>query len=258
MKPELVAILFGRKGSTGFPGKNWLPILGRPALHYPLLAAQHSRFVTRTFVSTDDPRLVELSAPFGAEHIDRPPELCTAEALIEDAIQHAYHEVTRRIGHSPQYVLILMCNACNIVSASVDQGVELLEARADLDSAVTVTRYNMFTPLRARRLAEDGTLQPFVRFEDLGDVEKFNCDRASAGDAYFADGGATVVRGHFLADVKKNLLPFRWMGDRIGSILHEPGGGDIDDPWQVAAMEVWLRRYGFSETATPYDGQARG
>ncbi len=152
-------------------------------------------------------------------------------------------------------MVITMCNACNIVSESIDRGVELLKSRPDFDSAITVCRYNMFTPLRARRLSEDGSLQPFVPLEALGDVKKLTCDRASTGDVYFADGGATVVRGHCLEDIRNNLLPFRWMGKRIHPIIQEPGGGDIDDPWQVAAMEVWLRRQGFSEGSTPYDNK---
>ena len=33
------AIIIGRGGSTGLPGKNTMKILGRPLMHYPILAA---------------------------------------------------------------------------------------------------------------------------------------------------------------------------------------------------------------------------
>ena len=36
----IAALLLGRKGSTGLPGKNLRPVLGRPLVTYPLLAAQ--------------------------------------------------------------------------------------------------------------------------------------------------------------------------------------------------------------------------
>jgi hypothetical protein len=29
-------------------------------------------------------------------------------------------------------------------------------------------------------------------------------------------------------------------------------GFDIDDEWQIATMEYWLEKHGFSDTETPY------
>ena len=42
----VVALMIGRAGSTGFPGKNIMPVLGRPLAAYPLMAARASRYVT--------------------------------------------------------------------------------------------------------------------------------------------------------------------------------------------------------------------
>jgi CMP-N-acetylneuraminic acid synthetase len=39
----VVALMIGRGGSTGFPGKNLYPVLGRPLMAYPLMAAAASR-----------------------------------------------------------------------------------------------------------------------------------------------------------------------------------------------------------------------
>ena len=44
---SVAALLLGRKGSTGLPGKNLRPVLGRPLVAYPLLAAQASGHVDR-------------------------------------------------------------------------------------------------------------------------------------------------------------------------------------------------------------------
>ena len=43
----IAAILFGRKGSLGFPGKNLYPVLDRPLCLYPLLAAVNSKKLTK-------------------------------------------------------------------------------------------------------------------------------------------------------------------------------------------------------------------
>jgi CMP-N-acetylneuraminic acid synthetase len=34
------ALLIGREGSSGFPGKNVYPVLGHPLVAYPLMAAR--------------------------------------------------------------------------------------------------------------------------------------------------------------------------------------------------------------------------
>jgi len=49
----IIAILIGRDGSVGIPKKNVYPILNRPLMSYPLLAAQNSKFVDEVYVSTD-------------------------------------------------------------------------------------------------------------------------------------------------------------------------------------------------------------
>lgn len=256
MTPRTVAILLGRKGSQGLPGKNTRMILGRPAAEYPLLAACRSAAVERTIVSTDDERILDIATSYGATSVHRPPELSTSEALLEDAIADAYARIATLLGGDIPHVVILLANAPNILAKTIDEGVAVLEASPAFDSAITACRYNMFHPMRARRIAADGSLQPCVPFDLVGQSDVMNCDRGSGGDAYFADGGMTVVRGRCLRDVKSNLLPFRWMGRRIAPILQPAGGSDVDELWQVPAIEQWLRQQGFTEAVTPYDGAA--
>ena len=51
---DCVAIVLGRKGSKGLPGKNTMEICGRPISHYPMLAASNSKYISDIFLSTDD------------------------------------------------------------------------------------------------------------------------------------------------------------------------------------------------------------
>ena len=50
------ALMIGRAGSTGYPGKNVTPVLGRPLCAYPLMAARASRNVDGLFVSNPTPQ----------------------------------------------------------------------------------------------------------------------------------------------------------------------------------------------------------
>ena len=230
----VAALLLGRGGSTGLPGKNTRPILGRPLMAYPLLAAQASRHISRIYCSTDSDEIRDIAHAHGAEHIERPPELCTPEALGEDAFKHGYEVIRDRLveeGEELEMLVLLFANAATISGELIDQGVETLRADPSMDSAVTVSQYNMWSPLRARKLEDDGTLQPFVPFETFGDPATLNCDRDSQGDVLFADMGVSIVRPHCLEHMEEGLLPQKWMGQRIAPI---PSWGGLRRRLRVA------------------------
>ena len=57
----IIALLLGREGSEGFPGKNLYPVLGRPLMEYPLLAAIESASVDEVYVSTDSKKIKDIA-----------------------------------------------------------------------------------------------------------------------------------------------------------------------------------------------------
>lgn len=239
------ALLLGRGGSTGFPGKNTYPLMGRPLMAYPLMAATHSQYVDRLYVSTDCNEIRKVGADYGAEYIARPPELCTSTALGEDAYKHGYEVIAERLteeGEKIELVVLLFANAPTVSGELIDQGVQALRADPKLDSAVTVSRYNMWSPLRARKRGEDGCLQPFVPFETFGDPKTLNCDRDSQGDVLFADMGLSIVRSDCLEHMEDGMLPQKWMGQHIHPIENW-GGLDVDYEWQLPQAEFWLKAH---------------
>lgn len=252
----IAALLLGREGSVGFPRKNFHPVLGRPMMTYPLLAALNATHIDEVYVSTDSPRIKDIASSHGAQIIDRPPELATKAALGEDAYVHGYRYI-RDLGKPVEMMVLLFCNAATIVSDTLDAGIDALRADPSLDSAVTVSCYNMWSPLRARRIGADGLLHPFVPFETFGDPKTLNCDRDSQGDVFFADMSTSIVRPHCLENLHDGLLPQKWMGQRIHP-LKQWGGVDVDFEFQVPGVEFWLRAHGFSETATPYQKSTVG
>lgn len=247
----ICALLLGRAGSTGLPGKNTRLVLGRPMMAYPLLAAAGSESVERLYVSTDSPEIAAIGREHGARIIDRPPELASPEALGEDAYRHGYEVIRDELageGEQLELLALLFANAPTVSAELIDEGVATLRADPSLDSAVTVSRYNMWSPLRARRLEPDGTLQPFVPFETFGDPATLNCDRDSQGDVWFADMGLSIVRPRCLEHMEDGLLPQKWMGRRIAPI-ESWGGCDVDYEWQIPGVEYWLREHGYDDAS---------
>ena len=186
-----------------------------------------------------------------AQLIKRPAELATSTALGEHVFQHGYYEIKRRLAltnESIELLVLLFANAPTITAGLIDTGIEMLLEDPSLDSAVTTSVYNMWSPLRARRLDENGCLQPFVPIESFGDPATLNCDRDSQGDVYFADMSVSIVRARCMEKLETGMLPQKWMGQRIVPIPSW-GGCDVDYEWQMPIVEYWLLQHGFTLTA---------
>ena len=242
----IAALMMGRKGSSGFPSKNLLPVLGKPMMAYPLEAGLNSKYIDEVFVTTDDEKIKDFVRKYKAQVIDRPAELCTSEALGEDVYVHGLEYIKKHCNKDVELIVLLMCNAATITSTLIDTGIEVLRNDDSLDSAVSVSCYNMWSPLRARREDENGLLKPFVPLETFGDTSKLNCDRDSQGDVWFADMGVSVVRPSCLENLESGLLPQKWMGQNIYP-LKQWGGFDVDYEWQIPQLEYWLKKEGLSK-----------
>lgn len=248
----IVALLIGREGSVGFPGKNVAPLMGRPLMAYPLLAALNSKYVDEIFVSTDSAKVKEIGKKYGSTIIDRPAHLCTKEALGEDVFVHGYKHIRDVLKKDIEIILLLHCNGICLLPSQIDHAVETLRKHAEYDSAVTVAEYNMYSPVRARSIGKDGLLHPFIPFENYPKDMKINCNRDAQGSVYFADVCLSVVKPRCLDDIEKGLLPQRWMGRKIYPII-QAGSFDIDFEWQMPLLEHWLTSNGFTEHELPYE-----
>lgn len=240
--------MIGRAGSRGFPGKNTTKILGRSICEYPLIAAKKSKFINKIFISTDCPKIEKIGRKYTKNFIKRPKYLNDDKALGDNVFEFAYKQIKNRYLNDNlkiKYVVLLFANAPLVTSQMIDKGIKFLNKNSRFDSAVSTSVYNMWSPLRARKLKKDGSLKPFVKFEYFGNPKTLNCDRDSQGDVYYADMSVSVVRPRCLDNLKKGLLPQKWMGKRIAPIKSF-AGFDIDYDWQTPLLEYRLKKNGFN------------
>ena len=245
----ICALLIGRSGSTGFKNKNIKKILGKRLCEYSLIAAKKSKFIKKIYVSTDCPTIKSVSKKYKCSIIDRPKKLCTSKALGEDVFEHAYYEIKKNLNikkEDIEFLVLLMANAPTITGKLIDKGINILRKNKKFDSAVTTSIYNMWSPIRARKLSKDKTLKPFVPFETFGNPKTLNCDRDSQGNVHYADMSVSIVRPKCLENLKKGLLPQKWMGKKIAPIKSW-GGCDVDYEWQLPIVDFWLKKNGYKK-----------
>jgi N-acylneuraminate cytidylyltransferase len=89
---SVLAVIPARGGSKGVPGKNVRPVGGRPLIEWTIRAAQGSRYVDRTVLSSDDAGIIAVAQEAGCEvPFVRAAELATDEAgsveVVVDAVE---------------------------------------------------------------------------------------------------------------------------------------------------------------------------
>ena len=240
----IVALMMGRAGSRGLKNKNLLEINGKRLCEYPLIAAMKSKYTQSIYVTTDCPKIKKISQKYKATIIERPKILCNSSALGESVYEHGYFEIKKDLEKKSkkiELIVLLMANSATVTWKMIDKGIKFLRRNKSFDSAVSTSIYNMWSPLRARKLDKKGALKPFVPFKVFGNPKTLNCDRDSQGDVYYADMSVSIVRPKCLENLKSGLLPQKWMGKKIAPIKSD-AGFDVDYEWQIPQLQYWLKK----------------
>ena len=152
---SVLAVITARGGSKGVPGKNILPIGGRPLIQWTVDAARGSRHIDRLIVSSDDATIIEAALRAGCEApFVRDAALATDQATSMDVVIDALQRVP---GHG--IVLLLQPTSPLRSTADIDGTLAMLQS-SDAPCCVSV------------REAEDHPYWTFQR-DPTGVLSKF-------------------------------------------------------------------------------------
>ena len=247
-----IALVIGKKNSTGVPGKNIRKLIGRPAAEYSFIATKYVN-IEKVYVSTDCDHIASIGLQYGAKHISRPDHLATPEALTEDALIHAYENIILDLNKNNldrsdiDSITLLFCNNPAIDVNLLRTALLEINKNKELDSVVSVAKYDMFSPTRARKIINNN----LVNFVDLNLFDNVSSIRGSQGSVYFCDLSIQVLNKRCFEEMEKGSLPFKWHGNNIKPIETD-FGFDIDSEWQSVVIEYWLKQKGFTENKIPW------
>ncbi len=239
-------LLIGRASSVGFNNKNLYPILGRPLMAYPIMAAKNCKRISKVYLSTESEEMKNVGREYGIEIIDRPEYLSREKTLPEDVYLHGFNEIKKlNPDKEIKMVVLMVCNGATTKPQYMEEGISVLLNDPKYDSAITVSNYDMYSPSRAMKI-EDGFLMPHL---DQNMFPGVSSHRQSV-KTWFIDPCAMVVKSCCFDYDKYGQLPFRWMGKKMYPIKRD-GGLDIDGKWQIPLVESWLREEGYTERDVP-------
>jgi CMP-N,N'-diacetyllegionaminic acid synthase len=253
----IAALVTVRGGQTGFKDNALLPLLGRPILAYPYLAAAQARHVDRVFFSTDGPEIQDVGTNMGMEVVDRPHELSLRAVGHPEVIQHALSQITARY-EQPEILVVMLGNVATHEVGIIDKCIALLRENAHVDSCVTVSQRNEYHPLRAKSVLGRHlrcTSRPEARFDEIVPyVEaegKISTNRQDLEPVYFLNHAVWALRPECCLFTEGGQWPGAFMGETVVGIETDHGI-DIRTIEDVAYSERWLTNHGWSMDNTPY------
>lgn len=129
----MIAIIPARGGSKGLPGKNIMPLSGKPMIAYSIEAALQSKYIDTVIVSTDDLDIYKIAIEFGAtETFLRPEYLAQDDSLAIDNYLYTINRLKEEFKLEINEFVVLQPTSPLRISEDIDKAIEIFnEKKAD-------------------------------------------------------------------------------------------------------------------------------
>jgi len=203
-----LGIILARAGSAGLASKHLRLLLGRPMIEYTFDHAFDAVLLNKVVVSTDCPGVKRLAQRYKLDVIDRPPELATSDASVQDAMLHAMKAVERDGNFHADALVVLYGNVPVRGAGVIDSAIEMLR-ETGCDSVRSFCPVGKWHPAWMSKLDGD-------RVEPLqaGSIHR----RQDLAPLYLHDGAVVAVsRSSMLRGLRFGHDPHAFFGlDRRG------------------------------------------
>jgi N-acylneuraminate cytidylyltransferase len=217
-----IAIIPARGGSKGIPNKNLAEVNGQTLVSRAITCAVQSGAVDFVVVSSDDRSILEAATVAGAIAIQRPADLASDSAAIEDAISHDLQKFSE--DHPTPTTLVLLQPTSPLRQPStVRDAVRLFTENGCVGSVFGVieAEHHPYKTL----IATDATVQP------VGTIGDLSRSRQELPKAYRQSGSIYVVAVQdFLANNSLFVGPVRWIEVSSEEAI------DVDTPADLEAV----------------------
>ena len=235
---KIAALLTGR-GNNTLKDKNVLPVLGKPLLYYPAMAAKTCNLITDFYVSSDDEKILKAASDCGYKKIVRPVELAAPTSQHVDAIRHALG-VMKQDGVEPDILVVLLANSGIVKSEWIEESITQLLKDEALSASVPVLLEMDNHPYRSKRLREDGCLDTWFDFRG----KNISTNRQDLPMNF------VLCHNFWTLNLKNSLYsstegqqPWTFMGSNIKPIVVEESF-DVHDEDDIRRTEKWLLEEG--------------
>ncbi|MDV2857683.1 acylneuraminate cytidylyltransferase family protein [Oceanimonas sp. CAM02] len=157
-RSKYLAIIPARGGSKRLPGKNVLPLSGKPLIAWSIEAALACKEIDKVIITSDDDKILSVASQYPVELLLRPDHLATDTATSFDVIDHALKQYPNY-----EYTVLLQPTSPLRTATHIFEAITKLE---NLQAAALVSVCeNDHNPLWSNTLPIDGNMSQFLRDE---------------------------------------------------------------------------------------------
>lgn len=229
----ILGIIPARGGSKGIPGKNRIPLAGRPLIAYTIEAAQNAVSLSDFLVSTEDKGIAAVAKRLGAPvPFFRPKSLAGDGVAMWPVVRHAVKAWEEKNQQRLYAVVLLQPTSPLRSSADIDLCVRTFH-RSQADACVSVANSHANPYLNmVRRSGDSVFVQPFI-------FVKKQCTRRQEAPPTFVINGAVYVIKRDVLDTLKSLFDIQ----RLASYeMPFDRSVDIDTPDDLSLARYLMKR----------------
>lgn len=183
---KIVAIIPARGGSKGIPRKNIKSLAQKPLIAYSIEAAQKSKYIDRTILSTEDNEIEKVAKQFGAEVFKRPEELAQDITKTAPVLLNVVEELEKQNYH-PDIVILLQPTSPLRTTKQIDAVVEKL-LNSDNDSVFTGFWFSQAMPLWQKD--DDGNFKSLYNYH----LRPRRQEESLRGNIFCEDGSIYAIK----------------------------------------------------------------
>lgn len=229
---NVLGLVPARGGSKGIPHKNIAACGGRPLLGWTAEAAQRSKMLDRTILSSDDPVIMDVARDWLIEvPFTRPADLARDDTPALPVITHAVEWMEREEGFRADVIVLLQPTSPLRLARHIDEAVKMLLDDPKADSVVSVTEVpHQYAPTSIM-VAEGSCLIPWISQNEIKNLRQLK-------PKFLARNGAAVYAFRRECLLQKESM----FGTRIlGYCMSPEESIDVDSPLELKICDMLLR-----------------
>jgi CMP-N-acetylneuraminic acid synthetase len=230
---NILGVILARAGSHGLKAKHLRLLCSKPVIEYTFDHARQARLLTKTVVSTDCPKIKDLARSRNFRVVDRPAELASASASVQDAMLHAMDAAESDGTFRADGLVVLYGNVPIREAGIIDRAIAML-GKTGCDSVRSFCPVGKWHPAWMSKLDGD-RVEPLMP----GSIHR----RQDLTPIYLHDGAVVAVsRESMLRGRGSAGDPHAFFGvDRRGIITGAGQTVEIDESRDLFLAEAILR-----------------
>jgi len=227
--PFILAVITARGGSKGIPGKNLVPVGGKPLIAWSIEVALRAPSVSRVIVSTDDEEIAQEARKWGAEvPFMRPRELAGDYSPHIPVVIHATKWMESHTGIRSDYIMLLQPTSPLRSSKDIENAIRIIMEKQG-DSVISVCETSAH-PYLSKKLTGDGKIKDFIP------CPEGYLARQRIPPVYMFNGAIYLVRRDVLMERKT------FQTEKTYAYVMPPDRSlDIDTPWDLYLADLIFR-----------------